>query len=308
MRPLAFSLWLGISLTAMGQAPHPDIEPAHLENDLYLTLVRDGITMAGTHVVLPAPLLRDGAPPDVEKAALRTVAGSEKAVKELTRDSVTAPHILKVRDLKGKDGTILRLADVWFVVRGSLDSFDPSRTDVRGTGGKPVEAGNMRFETKPLGDDVLKAAGITRTDPRLELFTHMTGDMLDRIHFESTDRALASRSDESWVFASRTDPRFNENRDAPNKWWPVGRDKPSDATLKPTAEAVRFEGGTSVTKVSRLSTVPGALLVECHVAFAEPYPWFKGEPILRSKFSPVAQSMIRELRKKLAGENARPKP
>jgi hypothetical protein len=63
-----------------------------------------------------------------------------------------------------------------------------------------------------------------------------------------------------------------------------------------------------VTKVSELATVPGALMIEGHFAFAEPYDWFKGEPILRSKFSPVAQNQIRDLRKKLAEKKPLAKP
>jgi hypothetical protein len=308
MRPLASSFVLGLVLTAMGQSKAAEIEPSHADNDLYATLLRDGTTLAGTRVDFPAPLLREGQTPEDEKKALRTIAGSDGAVKELVRDSVTAPHIIKVRDLKGSDGTIIRLADVWFVVRGDLDAFDPAQTANRNGGGRPVEAGNMRFATRLLGDDVLKAAGIRRSNVLLEFYTHMTGDMLDRIHLEATDRERASRSKDSWVFASRTDPRFDNHPDYPNQWWPLAREKPSDSTPKPAGKPERFEGGASITRIGRLVTVPGALLIESHIAFAEPHAWFKGEPILRSKFNPVAQSQIRELRKKLAEEKSRSKP
>ena len=53
-------------------------------------------------------------------------------------------------------------------------------------------------------------------------------------------------------------------------------------------------------KVSRLATVPGALLVEAHFAFSEPQAWFDGAPILRSKIGVVAQDQIRGLRRELA--------
>ncbi len=37
-----------------------------------------------------------------------------------------------------------------------------------------------------------------------------------------------------------------------------------------------------------------------HMAFVEPDGWFQGAPILRSKFSAVAQDQIRSLRRGLA--------
>jgi hypothetical protein len=309
MRVSACSFFLVIGLAAMGQGPAPDIEPSHEENDLYRSLIRDGMTLTGTHVAFPAPLLQDGDSPEAEKKVLRTIAGSENGAKELVRNSVTAPHILRVRDVKAADGTIIRLADVWFVVRGELSAFDPGQVAARKGAGKPVEAGNLRFVSKLLGDDELKKRGIERTNLLLEFYTHLTGDMLDRLHVESTDRERASRSPGSWAFASRTDPRFDDDAEYPNRWWPVVRaqDQGKDAPLKATGKPARFEGGASITKISQLVTVPGALLIESHFAFAEPFAWFKGEPILRSKFSPAAQSQIRDLRKKLAEAGPLPK-
>ena len=61
-----------------------------------------------------------------------------------------------------------------------------------------------------------------------------------------------------------------------------------------------YPGGISYTKISRLAFRPSALLVEMHGAFVEPREWFQGGPILRSKFSVVAQDQIRTLRRELA--------
>jgi hypothetical protein len=271
-------------------------------------LTRDGVTLAGTHVDFPPMLLHDGETPDAEKKALRTLAGSDAAVKDFVRDSVTAPHILKVRSEKASDGTILRIVDVWFVVRGDLAEFDPAQVGVRKGGGKPVEAGDMRFESTLLGDDALTKRGIRRTSLLLEFHSHTTGDLLERIHVEATDRERASRSPDSWAYGTRTDSRFDDDAEFPNQWWPAARARPQEKALKPTGKPQRYEGGASVTKVSRLVTVPGALLIEGHVVFAEPFAWFKGGPILSSKFSVVAQNQIREMRRKLAEGKSRPKP
>ena len=56
----------------------------------------------------------------------------------------------------------------------------------------------------------------------------------------------------------------------------------------------------SYAKISRLDLKPRAILVEMHMAFVEPDGWFQGAPILRSKFSVVAQDQVRSLRRELA--------
>ena len=63
-------------------------------------------------------------------------------------------------------------------------------------------------------------------------------------------------------------------------------------------QTVRGRG--ELLKITRLSAVPGALLVEVHFLFTEPQEWFDGAPILRSKISLVAQDRIRSLRSELA--------
>ena len=86
---------------------------------------------------MPAPLLKDGQEADAQQAALLGVAGSEQALSDLLRDSVTAPFILKVHDAKADDGTV-RLVDLWFVVRGDLDRLDPMEIATQTSGRGPV--------------------------------------------------------------------------------------------------------------------------------------------------------------------------
>jgi hypothetical protein len=123
----------------------------------------------------------------------------------------------------------------------------------------------------------------------------MTGRLLDRIHVEATDRITASKSDASWVFASRTEPKFADDKTFPNRWHPIALKSGREEAGK----SEPYPGGVSYVKISRLETVPGALLVEAHFAFFEPRAWFDGAPILRSKFGVVAQDRIRALRREL---------
>ena len=79
---------------------------------------------ADRRFTLPAPRLVDGQDADAQRAALREVAGSDRALDDLLRDSVTAPYIIKVHDVKTSGATI-RAADLWFVVHADLKQVDP---------------------------------------------------------------------------------------------------------------------------------------------------------------------------------------
>jgi hypothetical protein len=52
--------------------------------------------------------------------------------------------------------------------------------------------------------------------------------------------------------------------------------------------------------VTELVGVEDGLFVEVHVVYAEPYGWFEGRNLLRSKLPPVLQDSVRKFRRKLA--------
>src|SRR5690242_9093409 len=93
-------------------AQAPASEPAHAANAVYRQLTGAGAMLAGHRVTLPAPLLRDGLSAESERAALVRLVGSERALADLTRDSVSAPSILKVRDERAGAETLIRLGDL----------------------------------------------------------------------------------------------------------------------------------------------------------------------------------------------------
>ena len=253
---------------------------------------------------LPEPRIRDGQSAEEQRAALREVAGSDQRLEEMVRKSVTAPYIIKVRDVKAGNDTI-RVVDLWFVVYADLGAVDPAREAAK-TDDKEVEAGNMVMRTRLLKPEDLRAAGIappsgsSGSGPET-WYVHIHGRLLDRIEFDTTNRSVATRTADSIVVASQTDPAFDKPGPLANGWRPVAGGQGSDAAgaaLKP------YQGGISYAKISRLAFQPGALMVEMHAAFVEPHDWFQGAPILRSKFSVVAQDQIRRLRREL--ERRRP--
>jgi hypothetical protein len=288
-------------MAMMGLSDEPaHIEPEHAKNPVYIGVLRDGLTANGATVKLPEPRLRDGQAAEAQRAALREVAGSDQRLDELLRDSVTAPYLIKVRDEKAGDATI-RVVDLWFVVYADIVEFDPAKEAAKADG-KDVEAGNMAMRSRLLKPDELHAAGITppsrpEGSAPAVWYAHLHGRLLDRIEFDVTNHVVATRTGDSVVIAARTDPAFDKPGPFANGWKPVGGGSEAGAAagaLKP------YAGGISSTKISRLALKPGALLVETHGAFVEPRDWFQGAPILRSKFSVVAQDQIRTLRRELA--------
>ncbi|MFO0911179.1 MAG: hypothetical protein U0794_23045 [Isosphaeraceae bacterium] len=217
---------------------------------------------------------------------------------ELTRDSVTAPFVLKTSDLPTQGG-VVRKADLWFVVHARLDEIEPETAASGGTGDQVVEAGNMRFELHRLtGSDLTQIGGPTphRQAGSSVGYVHVKGRLLDRLEVEATDRIVGTRSGTEWVVASVTDENFDRDARYPNRWRPVQRKGTTD---DPGPYAL-YPGGASIVTIQQLVTVPGALLVEAHFAFFEPQAWFNGGPILRSKLGLVTQDRVRALRREIA--------
>ena len=116
-------------LATVGEEPR--IEPGHAGNSVYLEVLDRGLKADGQTVKLPDPQLRDGQTADDQRKALRMVAGSDRRLEELIRNSVTAPYIIKVRDVKTESGTILRRRSL---VRGLWGT----RSGRRGERGRPL--------------------------------------------------------------------------------------------------------------------------------------------------------------------------
>ena len=64
-------------------------------------------------------------------------------------------------------------------------------------------------------------------------------------------------------------------------------------------EALVYSDAALYLKVTRLHEPRGALFGEGHVVFTEPYGWFEGANLLRSKLPPAIQQVVRDLRREL---------
>lgn len=206
-----FSLLLLIPILAAGADSKDDGPQA--TNSVYRALVAEGFEIEGKTFTFPPPLLHDGQTAEVQREILHSLLESERKAAEFLRDSVSAPFILKLKD-ETTTNSLVRRADLWFAVHASLDDIDLDAVSRNSAEAKPIEVGNMRFESRLLGASELEARGIAvpkADDPAKTLFIHQTGRLLDRIHVEGTDMMVASRSANSWVIAARTDRRFDKD-------------------------------------------------------------------------------------------------
>jgi hypothetical protein len=270
-------------------------------NALFATAVEKGLTAGGTTLKPPSPTFIDGQSADEQRVALLRIAGSERKLAELLADSVTAPYILKLGDVKA-ESTTLRSIDLWFVLHADLDAIKTDGFLRRGESG-PIEAGNMRFEAKALTPEDLKPFPIDKPVAD-ELYSHATGRLLDRILVESTDRIVATRSPDSLLITAATDARFGTNSRWPNRWSTIAR----EGTVERNGPPQPYAGSVGYTRISRWKANSGLVVVEAHVVLDEPKGWFDGAPILRSKFNLIAQDQIRTLRREMAKAKAKSTP
>lgn len=277
-------------------AVEPDFD--HGKNPVFTAIVDEGFELGGINVRLPAPLLKDGQEAAEQQADLLRVAGSEQALSDLLRASIMAPFLLKLHDVKAKDGMI-RLVDLWFVIRGDLDRLDPMGI-AKQASGRATGAGNMQFEDRLLTPDELAPLGKSMLTGRdlSRWYMHTDGRLLDRIEVAATAEVVASRTAESLVIASRTDRAFDDSGALANRYRELCQGGADSNQV--------YRGGITYVRIGRLKQPEGALLVEMHAAFSEPQAWFQGAPILRSKFAPIAQDQIRRLRRELQKENSKP--
>jgi hypothetical protein len=101
----------------------PPLEPEHARNPVLREVIDGGLKADGAVDKLPEPTFRDAMSAAEQRAALRKIAGSDRNLEELLRDSVTAPQVLRLRDVKG-DAVTLRAGDLTFVLRADLDAIN----------------------------------------------------------------------------------------------------------------------------------------------------------------------------------------
>ena len=156
----ALACWLGLAATS--QAPAA-VEPEHAANAVYRELLDGELALDGDARPVRGARRGDGLIEQAARAALRKVAGSGSKADEMLADSVTAPFIVKVRDVTTKGPTLIRAADLWFVVHADLDAIDPAEVAEEGRQARGRRGGQhaIRGPARPRRGD-LRPATSTR--------------------------------------------------------------------------------------------------------------------------------------------------
>ncbi len=271
---------------------------ADVPNELLRTLRTAGVPIADGQIVrLPEPTLADGMTAAAQRQQIEAIAEGRNSWEDLTRRSVVAPFILKTSQDGSQQPGIARRVDLWFVAYGSLDTM--AGDDFLSNQFKTASEDSEHASTaRLLSDADLKKRGLpvpsAAEDPR---YLAAETTLMERVRVSATTRSIKTRTAESLVVASILDPRFAADPEFPNRWRSILRD---DAGSRQLGEPHPYGGLGSYVKATRLVEPQGAILIEYHVAYAEPQAWFNGANLLQSKLPILAQTAVRKLRRSLA--------
>jgi len=280
--------FLALTLVVIGQTPTGATEAT---NPLYQTILEKGLVAGGVTVKLAPPILRAGQTEADRRAALKAVI--TQPMDEFLRDSVNAPFQLRVRDVPYPGG-LIREVDLWFAIHANLDEINLDDLAGKKDQASHAEAGNMSFSIRTLTDPELKIP-LKSLPGIIDRHVVSKAVLLDRIEVTTINHVSASKTSGAVLFASMTDPAYSEGGSLSNRWLPLARPGEKAEVGSPRT----YEGSVAYSRVSPISEKPSILLVESHLAFAEPKGWFNGTAILRSKLGLIAQDQVRQLRREM---------
>ncbi len=267
-------------------------------NEILRMLLTVGVPIADGEIVkLPEPTLADGMTAAAQRRQIEAIADGRNSWEDLTRRTVVAPFLLRTsRDASEQRGLGCR-ADLWFVAYGSLGTLAGDEF-LRGQFKSASEDAENASSARLLSDADLKKRGLPvpseAEDPQ---YVAAEATLLERNRVSATTRSIKTRTAESLIVASILEPRFTDDPEFPNRWCSILRD---DTGSRQLGEPHTYRGLGSFVKATRLVEPSGAILIEYHVAYAEPREWFKGANLLQSKLPILAQTVVRKLRRSLA--------
>jgi hypothetical protein len=282
-------------LAALAASPAQPTTKHEDRNPLSKRLLETGLPVAGDQKVkFPAPTMPDGLDAAAQKKVIEGVIGSDYSYAEFTRNSVVAPYVMRIEDIKSKDPKLpIRGVNVWCVAYGDFKLLHDNKfldklvsADKGKGGGKGA----------PLKREDLAKRGIEwkKEDEKREGYGTFQLDFLAKVQLKGTGHAMWSRNDESVVAAAEIDPRFLNDKEFPNQWRSINK-----GAAQPLGPPHPWTGAGMYLKITKLKQPAGALFIEQHVIFAEPEGWFEGQNLLRSKLPLAVQDNVRTMRAEL---------
>ena len=277
-----------LSLSTLSPAQLPSHEAA---NPLYKELLDPGLLVGpDTRAKLPPPSMPDGLDAAKQKAVITGLIGSDYSYAEFTRNSVVAPQLLRIRDVRPSDPKApARGVDVYFVAHGDFAALDDEKFRSR-----LLDVGRGEGKGQGLTREQLARRKIVLTpeQEKHESYGFVEFDFLEKVRLRVTGRAVWSKNPQSLVAAGQIDPRFLGDPEFPDDWRSIAKGAGGVKVGPPHP----WSGAGFYLKVTKLAEPAGTLFCEQHVVFAEPTGWFEGANLLRSKLPPVVQRNVRNMR------------
>src|SRR5262245_48217786 len=204
-------------LVLLGAALVPGQNQSHEQlNPVFRELRQQGVPLGGKlQVPLPAPTMADGLSAREQKALLKKLIADDFEYDEFVRDSVVAPHLLKIREsVKPSDPKApTRGVDFWFVAYGDLDAL-ANKTFLE----RLMKTNQKEGKARELKKEDLEKRGVVQVDAKHESYGHVTFPFLNKVEISAVGRSHWSRLPDSVVLAARLDPRFVGDKEFPSQW------------------------------------------------------------------------------------------
>ncbi|HBJ34487.1 MAG TPA: hypothetical protein DDZ51_06930 [Planctomycetaceae bacterium] len=246
------------------------------------------------------PTLRDGMTSDQQMQAVRSILGNLEE-ERFFKPSVVSPFVFELKPLSklGNGGQRQRL-DVWFVAHGKLDDIEEKKLMDDLTGPEAKQTPGLPEIARALTEAEMKARDLKfgdQPDGSGRAYGIMGANVLDKAFVTGVTSSRYRKTDDSIELFLRLSPSLFDDADFPARWYPIS--KADDGALQ-LGKANPYTDLAALIKVTKLAGVEDGLFVEVHVVYAEPFGWFEGRNLLRSKLPPVLQDSVRKFRRKLA--------
>lgn len=296
---MTFSSLAVVVIAALMAEKHDELNP------VYASLYNSGVSLnESVKVTLPPPTMADGLDAAAQQNIIRTLTGSESTYRQFMRNSVVTKHILHMDEIE-QDRAPARRADVWFVAYGDLDILANQEFLESLVAANEDEDNRLHGEGHQLTAEELAERGIelVPAEPDREQYGYGAYRLMKRVEVHGTIRTFWSRTDESILFAGELDPRFSSDDEFLNHWRPLDRNETGELV----AGGPQPYGGMGMyMKITQLKEPKGALFVEGHLVFSEPYDWFDGANLLGSKLPAIIQNQVRSARREIVRASREP--
>jgi len=265
-------------------------------------LVKKGLSTAGSNVLvkLPAPTLVAGMTGDQQRIAIEKINRGDDPTR-LLKKSVAGPFILEIESVgELPDNGKLQQVDLWFVAHGKLSNIENrqlfeelAKPNAKNKNGPPECV-------RELTPDEFKERGLTAgslDDGSKVSYGVLQSNVLDKAYLTGMTFSQGDRSVDTVTMAFRLEPKLKDDKAFPTRWYSLKKDDDGNlASVEPSTYSI----ACAYAKATKLLGEEEAIFVEVHLVFAEPFGWFEGRNLLRSKLPLLLQDAVRTFRRKLA--------